>query len=374
MLRTANDKGQSPMDAKKHFAVLDGLRGIAALMVLIFHVTQTRSSGLPQAALAVDFFFLLSGFVVANAYEVKLQSTLSFASFVRIRLTRLYPLIFFGTSIGIALTVLHLRILDDISTTQVILGAILGLVLLPSYVYPQWDSAYPMNPPSWSLFFEIIINVAYALTVRYLNTARLILLTALGALALVYISFSTGELQAVGASKAGFWLGFGRVLFPFAAGVLLWRFRRPVRYAPYLGWMLPVSLAALLLLPLHQSPALDLIYVILLFPVVVRLGAHVSVGPRTTRAFLFAGRMSYPVYIIHQPFLRAFAKIEAQFGLSGFALCVLEVVVCLVAGYIAMRFFDEPLRAMLNKSVRPYRSGLAQSPVRVAGPGATIGR
>jgi peptidoglycan/LPS O-acetylase OafA/YrhL len=82
--------------------------------------------------------------------------------------------------------------------------------------------------------------------------------------------------------------------------------------------------------------------------------------------------MSYPMYIIHQPFLRAFSKIEAHFGLSGIALCVLEVVVCLVAAYLAMRFFDEPLRAMLNKSVRPYSSGLAQSPVPVAGPGATI--
>jgi peptidoglycan/LPS O-acetylase OafA/YrhL len=360
------------MNARQHFAVLDGLRGIAALMVLIFHVTQTRRSGLPQAALAVDFFFLLSGFVIANAYEAKLQRTLSFASFVRIRLTRLYPLIFLGTSVGIALTVLHLQLLDDISTTQVILGAILGLVLLPCYVYPQWDSAYPMNPPSWSLFFEILINVAYALTARYLNTSRLILLAVSGALALVYISISTGELQAIGASKTDFWLGLGRVLFPFAAGVLLWRFRRPVRYAPYLGWMLPLSLAALLLFPFHQSPALDLIYVIILFPVIVRLGANISVGPRMTRAFLFAGQMSYPVYIIHQPLLRAFSKIEAHFGLNGFALCLLEVVVCLVVAYTAMRFFDEPLRAMLNKSVRPYNSGLAASPVPVAGPGVTI--
>jgi peptidoglycan/LPS O-acetylase OafA/YrhL len=340
------------MSAKPHFAVLDGLRGVAALTVLVFHVTQTHHAGLPQAALAVDFFFMLSGFVVAYAYAAKLQTILNLEAFMKIRLTRLYPLIFLGTSIGIALTVLHLMLLDDISTSQVIVGAILGLLLLPSNVFPQWDTAYPMNLPAWSLFFEIIINFAYALMVRYLNIFRLMILTVAGAAVLIYISLSTGELQAIGARRVDFELGFGRVLFPFAAGVVIYHFRRPSQYAPYLGCLLPIALAALLLLPVHQSAVLDLIYAIVLFPVIVGLGANVAVGPKMSRAFLFAGQMSYPVYITHQPFLRVIPQIEAHVHLNGLVLCGLEVIFCLVFAYGAMRFFDEPVRAMLNKSNR----------------------
>src|ERR1700761_290962 len=119
------------MESKQHFAVLDGMRGIAALIVLILHTAQTHRSGLPQAALAVDFFFILSGFVVAYAYEARLQSTLSLASFARVRLIRLYPLIFLGVSMGVALTVVHLQALNDISLPQVVIGSVLGFALLP---------------------------------------------------------------------------------------------------------------------------------------------------------------------------------------------------------------------------------------------------
>ncbi|HET6308919.1 MAG TPA: acyltransferase [Rhodopila sp.] len=345
------------MSGQRHFAVLDGLRGVAALVVLCLHVMQAHHSGLPQAALAVDFFFLLSGFVVAYAYEARLRTTLCFFEFTKIRLLRLYPLIFLGTSVGIVVTAVHARLLGDISATDVVQAGVLGLLLLPGSVFPQWDTAYPMNVPAWSLFFELAINLAYARVVRHLTTLRLVVLTGLGGAILILLALLQGGLQTIGAGKAGFVLGFGRVLFPFAAGVLLYRLRGPVRQAPWLGALLPVGLAALLLAPLPQNPLVDLAYVMVLFPAIVGLGASVTVGGSVARVCLFAGRLSYPVYITHQPFLRLAPLVEARLHLGAVVASVLETGFCLAFAYAALRLFDEPLRAMLGAADRAAPSG-----------------
>jgi peptidoglycan/LPS O-acetylase OafA/YrhL len=245
------------------------------------------------------------------------------------------------------------------------LGAILGYLLLPCYIYPQWSTVYPMNLPSWSLFFELTANFAYALGLRYLSTSRLIFLTILGAMILAIIAFFTGDVQSTGAFKTGFWLGFGRVLFPFAAGILLFRFRSPVRYAPWLGCVLPIFLAVLLLSPVGQSPVLDLLYIIVLFPSIVRLGASINVGPKLTNVFLAAGKMSYPLYITHHPLLRVFYRLEEHIHVSEPLFLVIETLACIVFAYCALRFYDEPLRAMLNSLSR--RSLVREAVPRLSG-------
>jgi peptidoglycan/LPS O-acetylase OafA/YrhL len=336
------------MSTKPHLAVLDGMRGIAALAVLIRHVTETPHWGFPHVALAVDFFFMLSGFVVAHAYEAKLQNGLSFRTFASIRLIRLYPLIFLGVSAGIALTAIHFEQRHDISSAQLAWGAVLGLLLLPCYVYPQWNCAFPMNMPSWSLFFELTINAAYALVVRHLSTRRLAILCVVGAAALCGLGFGTGTIQDWGVNKVGFWFGFVRVLFSFSAGVLLFRFRRPVRHAPAIAYALPILLAALLLSPVHYSMALDLVSVVVLFPVMVHLGASISIGSGMNRIFLFAGELSYPVYITHHPLVRMFNQIEGRFHMDRIMLDCVEIAICIIFAYGALRLYDRPLRAALS--------------------------
>jgi peptidoglycan/LPS O-acetylase OafA/YrhL len=337
---------------RSHFAALDGLRGVAAMVVLCLHVMQVHHSGLPQAALAVDFFFLLSGFVVAYAYAARLRTDLRFLTFTKLRLVRLYPLILLGTSVGIALTVLHGMVLGDLRAADVALAAALGLLLLPSWVFPQWDTAYPMNLPAWSLFFEIAVNLGYALVARHLTVMRVAVLTGVGGVILIDVALAQGGLQRLGAEKAGFLFGFARVLFPFAAGVLLFHLPRPARFAPGLGVMLPVALAGLLLAPLRPSAMIDLVYVIVLFPAIVAVAARVTVGPALTRVFLFAGRLSYPVYITHQPFLRLAPVLEARLHLDPWVASGLEVGFCLAFAYAALRLFDEPVRAWLSGAGR----------------------
>ena len=209
------------LQTKAHrFALLDGLRGVAALVVLTFHLVQQHDlTALPFAGLAVDFFYLLSGFVVAFAYEQRLQSgAMGLTSFALVRITRLYPLILLGTTVGIALALLATTFKHSVTYQQVALSGTLALLLLPSYVFPQWETAYPFNMASWSLTFELFVNAIYGAIVPNLTSRRLIVLTACSAIVLAWVAFMNHGI-AGGNDQGNFAYGFGRVMFPFFAGV-----------------------------------------------------------------------------------------------------------------------------------------------------------
>ncbi len=208
------------------FIVLDGLRGVAALVVLFYHLVQQHdltATAFPFANLAVDFFYMLSGFVVAFAYEQRLQSgAMGFLSFAKVRIVRLYPLILLATSAGIALGFLAAAVKHDVTFQQIVLAGTLALLMLPSYVFPQWDTAYPFNMASWSLTFELFVNALYCAIAPRLTNRRLIQLTACSAVVLAWVALMNHGVSG-GYSQKNFAYGFGRVLFPFFAGVLLYR-------------------------------------------------------------------------------------------------------------------------------------------------------
>jgi peptidoglycan/LPS O-acetylase OafA/YrhL len=196
---------------KHHYAVLDGMRGLAALVVLLFHIAQQhRVTVLPRADLAVDFFYILSGFVVAYAYDERLRSRMTFRGFMAVRLIRLYPLLFAGVGAGIGLAVLSSVVDGTPTLADIALAGALGLVLLPSYVFPQWTTAYPFNMAAWSLFFEFFVNALYAAIARHLSIVRLAVVVGIGAAALIGVTAaqpSTGSAAATtritGASGSG---------------------------------------------------------------------------------------------------------------------------------------------------------------------------
>ena len=84
-------------DTKPHYELLDGLRGVAALVVIWYHVFEGFAASpvdqrFNHGYLAVDFFFILSGFVVGYAYDDRWKRrTLSFGGFIKRRLIRLHP-------------------------------------------------------------------------------------------------------------------------------------------------------------------------------------------------------------------------------------------------------------------------------------------
>lgn len=234
--------------ARFRFEALDGMRGFAALAVLLFHVGKTDAPWLfAHGYLAVDFFFILSGFVIAYAYGARLLEGMSSSRFLRARLVRLYPLIAAGAVLGVA----GYCKLYDRSTLLAIF--VTGIFLLPTPLAPQSEDrmALAINPPSWSLFFEFVANAAFALAAPRLSDRMLALVVTISAFALA-ASIALFNGVDFGAHWPDFLFGIPRVCFSFFAGVGLFRLWRR-------GWLArckaPLSALLFVLALLLLAPA-----------------------------------------------------------------------------------------------------------------------
>ena len=359
--------------AKSHYVVLDGLRGVASLMVVVFHLFEAYSGGSPQKQiinhgyLAVDFFFLLSGFVIAYAYDDR-WAGMSQWQFYKRRLVRLQPMIIAGGLIGAALLGFqHYSIfpkLGAVAAWQVAGALLLGFTMIPlrpSAEIRGWGEIYPLNGPQWSLFYEYIANILYAAGLRKLSNRALGVVVALAGLAMVHLLVSGPRGDLIGGwalDLNGVRIGLTRVMFPFFAGVLLMRLGRRIKVAngfAVCGLLLIVALA----LPrfggterLWINGLYEAACVILLFPLIVAIGAGEkdADGP-SVRVARFFGDLSYPLYITHYPLIYIYTgwvvdkKIPpAQGALAGAGLFAVAVAVA----YGCLKLYDEPARRWLG--------------------------
>jgi peptidoglycan/LPS O-acetylase OafA/YrhL len=268
---------------KGRYEALDGLRGVAAFAIIWLHVRQILgfASWPPNAALSVDFFFCLSGFVIAHAYEGRLKTTMSFWAFAGQRLLRLMPLAMAGALMGGAVLLVHAAQSHDTPAVNVAAATGLNLFMLPSFgLIPDNPQVFATDGPLWSLFWELLINAAFALAALRLTTPRLVALVLAGAGLTLWTAISQADHLDVGSRNSTFILGFCRVLFPFSCGALIRRL--PARRSG-LGAVLAPFLAAVLA-ALLLGPALgglgQALAVLAAFPLIVWLGAGVEVGPR----------------------------------------------------------------------------------------------
>jgi peptidoglycan/LPS O-acetylase OafA/YrhL len=351
------------MPNTKHFAALDGLRGLAALVVLIGHLELGPYLHPPHFELAVDFFFLLSGFVITHAYENKLRKGLTFISFAEVRLIRLYPLILLGLSIGTV--ILFARAMMGHDYTFFLPGIVswmLALFILPSPLlqYTVGEGAFPFNIPSWSLFAELVINAAYALFVHRLTDRMLALTVLVGAVLILIFGIDGGSTwQTIP-------IGFVRVLFSFAAGIGLYRlflsgYIRRIR-APF--YVIAAALILTFCLPRGEmSRLVDGIAVLIIFPLIVAAGANAKLTGTLEKLALFGGQLSYPLYILHHPLLKPFANVIRVYQLTGIIFWVwtaFEITCILVFAFYAMKFYDEPLRQFISRRLKQKPSREAQ--------------
>ena len=359
-------------DTKPHYDLLDGLRGVAALMVVCFHLFEAYATShldqrINHGYLAVDFFFILSGFVVGYAYDDR-WTKMTVREFLTRRLVRLQPMVVIGALIGAVMFYTQGCPVWDVSAVPV--AMLLVATLMNAFMIPATPGAeirgvgemYPLNGPAWSLFFEYIGNVLYALFIRRLSTRALAVLVAAagcglaafsvwGPLGDICVGFSlTGE-NIVGGSL--------RLLFAFPAGLLLSRVFRPVRVrgAFWIGSLAVVALASVPRIGgsehLWMNGVYDALCAVVLFPLIVWIGASGKTTDRvTSRICKFLGDISYPLYMVHYPFIYlyyAWVKNEnLTFGQS------LPGAAALVAGSVALawlclRFYDEPVRRFLSK-------------------------
>lgn len=322
------------------FLVLDGMRGIAAFAVLWGHAGYGfGGSFFPHHAhLAVDFFFGLSGFVVAHAYAARIAAGLGFRRFARLRLMRLYPMIFAAALLG----VLAFDPGWNGSLPQLAwLDAAIFFVLpfgLAFHTVP-----FLVDGPVWSLFFEFAANIVYWCAARRPGgraLARLLFIAA-AAILLGLAARNDGGLANLGASPGlAFIFGFPRVAVSFALGVLIFRYGLH-EYLPRLPDVyVALALAALLAMP--PCPWwYDMGCALVAFPLLLCLGARARETPALHKFWYWCGALSYPVYVIHQPVLRAVYRLHGN-GLAG-------AVLVLAFAWALLRWYDEPLRRALAR-------------------------
>jgi len=343
------------MDAcKQKFLALDALRGVGAIMVVLAHIVGYEQINwlFTNASPGVDLFFVLSGFVIAHCYEPGLQTTLTYRRYVRVRMIRLYPTIILG---GLAGAVAALLVAGHNDRVEIWQALPLQLLLIP--LFSAALDCYPLNPATWSLFFELVANFAHGACAKHVTKGRLVAVIGASFVALVLCAFWFGSLN-VGAQPNNFVGGFVRVGFSFTLGLLLYRLHASGRLrVPKLSIFVPVfGIIAMMVLPAPDIPygaaIHDLVCVVLVVPALILLAVNADVPHRWERILAWLGIMSYPLYALHMPILKVFGEPIVTPGLPHWIKAVgWAGVVCItvmIATFVAYRI-DAPIRAWLSK-------------------------
>ncbi len=361
------------MGGHERYRLLDELRGVAAVAVLVFHI-GTRGGGpllLPNGFLAVDFFFMLSGFVIAEAYEARLLGGMSITAFAARRLVRMAPVAMLGALAGGAYLVARAFAAPSRSDPllEVVGANLLNLMILPKLWHGRatgWE-LFPANGPLWSLFFEIAANLLWAVFLAGRSTWALRILVAASAGLLVALGLRSGTLD-MGWEFVSLAGGAARVGFGFGVGLLLHRARGGI---PRMGRPSAVialmALVYFLTLPLPML-GWQLLIVLVCMPAVL-LVAIAAGHERVLPAGALLGRLSYPVYGIHVPLLAlAAGMIKYAGGGAGSHWTVLLLApLLLAAAWAVLVLFDEPVRTWLTQQI----SARADAPAGAARPQPT---
>ena len=401
---------------KQHYLLLDGLRGVAALMVLWYHVFEgfafaggTMIETFNHGHLGVDFFFMLSGFVISYAYDDRWKSprhrdtetpslcqqsvsTVNVWSFFKRRLVRLQPMVVMGAVIGLATYLLQGGVRWDGTQMPfhwILVAFFLAMFLIPAYPGASYDvrgngEMYPLNGPSWSLFFEYIGNILYALFIRKLSNKRLAFLVVITGLlwtSFVVFDISTYDMIGIGwtLDAVNFFGGLLRMLFPFTLGMLMSRnFNKTPRHRDTetlsqgagsklsdqtIFWLSVIVMFVLFSMPyitktgnVSLNGIYELSCIILVFPAIIWFGAAANItNGFTTKLCKFLGDISYPLYIVHYPVMYLFYSwlIDNELYTLGetWQMVLLVMATNITLAYICLKLYDEPVRKWLNNRI-----------------------
>ena len=351
---------------KAHFEVLDGLRGSAAFLIVAFHIIgiplgfNNAKNLFHHAYLAVDFFFGLSGFVIGYAYDDR-WSRMTTLQFFKLRLIRLHPLVVLGATMGLASYLLdpYGKHLQQTPLATLLLAYLASVLLVPSpAVQNRVGETHTLNSPSWSLTQEYLANIGYALVLRRLRTSVLALIAVLGGLVLLWEAIHRGSLDA-GWGYRNFWMAPIRLVFPFTTG--LWLYRVHDRLPRIRVGFLPLTIVLLAAFMVPVLPKLgsfscnglyDALCVLLVFPAIIVAGAHSDAGIGLMGLCKACGRLSYPLYMTHYPFMYVYANwVETMRPTQEKKMLVglLLAPFVIFFAWLAVKFVDEPVRAALRR-------------------------
>ncbi len=372
------------LSSKPHYEILDGLRGVAAILVVLYHIFEgfsfaelTNNAGdgiirtLNHGHIAVDFFFILSGFVISYAYDDR-WGKMSTWQFFKRRLIRLHPMLIMGAIIGVITFAISGFAKWDGSTTPIswaMTAMLLTMLMIPavpgvSYEVRGNGEMFPLNGPGWSLFFEYVGNIVYALFIRRLSTKVLAILTiVLGCLHSWFFIGNVSGYDMVGVGwtidEVNFWGGLIRMLFPLTMGMLIARTFKPRKVK---GTFAICSVVLILLFALPYIPSTatistnslyEVVCIALIFPFIVWLGACGNFGAKSEKIGKLLGDISYPLYIVHYPIMYLFYAwlIENKHYTlqSCWPVALLVVASSIALALLCLKLYDEPVRKWLSK-------------------------
>jgi len=355
--------------SRHRYHFLDGVRGVAALAVVVWHtnVSWPRAFHPASSYLAVDLFFILSGFVIAYAYGGKLDRGLSSFEFMKLRFIRLYPLFFLFCGLKIlallAAWAMHHHLPQPWTPSSFFSSLVFNLLFLPvpthlGPIQAPMAALFPFDDPSWSLFFELFVNLVFALAWLRLSSKVLGLVCLAGAACVIATSLIHGSLDA-GFIWTSFLGGFARVFFGFPAGILLYRIangRAALRLPPLL---LMVVTAMLFFVPASglARQIFDPVAVLLIFPSLVLAGSLVVVRGWLVPLFDFLGITSYAVYVGHRFLHNGFVALVGKTALPPQWSGPVFIVLLLAITWGLDNLYDAPVRRWLLGRLASQRRG-----------------
>lgn len=378
---------------KPRYDILDGLRGVAAVMVLLYHVFNDAKSFFVwptpvgefyHSFLGVDFFFILSGFVMGYAYDERLtlpaspltplpgeRGTLTFWGFVKRRLIRLHPMVVMGVILGAIAFIIQGCVNwkgNAVPVETLMWATLLALFLIPA---PSGmdvrgnTEAFPLNGPHWSLFFEYIGSLLYGLLLHRLPTKwlRVWVACAIISLAAYALMLEDGGVAYGWSSEPMNLLGGAlRMLYAYPMGLLMARMFRKRKPEPLHGHVFlfcSASLVVLLGLPIIGGKETEIIYQLAclfsFFPGLIWIGARGSVEGWRQQVVSFLGRLSYPLYAVHFPLIYLYITWVRQDATpyqgydQPWLAAIITIAASLLIATLCLLFYDEPLRKRLSK-------------------------
>jgi peptidoglycan/LPS O-acetylase OafA/YrhL len=362
------------LESKNHYQILDGLRGVAALLVVSFHILETFAGGdrfkliINHGYLAVDFFFLLSGFVVAYAYDDRWGKMTQWEFYKR-RLIRLQPMVIMGSIIGAIFFYFQggalFPLINQVPVWKMLLVMVVGFTLIPltpSMDIRGWQEMHPLNGPAWSLFFEYIANILYAVVFRRFSKTLLAIFVFAFACLLIHYTVMGPQGDVIGGwsvDKTQLNIGFTRLLYPFFAGMLLSRVGKLI-HVKGAFWICSLLIIAILCFPrigdehqLWMNGVYESVCIIILFPLIVAIGAGGNIVNKTSaRICKLLGDISYPIYITHYALIYTYTAwvVDNKISLrSGIGMGVVLFISAIAIAYACLKLYDEPVRQWLKK-------------------------
>jgi peptidoglycan/LPS O-acetylase OafA/YrhL len=356
--RAVRERLRAPQEIRS----LNSIRGLAALMVATFHAPLLFGTAetLPHAYLAVDLFFVLSGFVLLHAYEARLTGGLKLGRFFQLRLARLYPLLAIATGLGFLVAMAKLAMVHQSPSGATLAALPLSLVLAPAAsAASDQHAAYPFVTQSWSIVWEIALCQLLYVWAKWVRRGAWAI-AAVGAVALAWVAFTRGGLDG-GWTTPTFWIGALRALTAFFAGVAVrqWTRRGVARSVKLAGLAAAAAVLTYVCLVHATLWWAEFASAVVGFPLIIAAACDLRgrwlENPLGDRL----GEASYSIYMLHNVTIEvihsALKRVLHTDAVGSLPLGFAWLAAIVAVSWLSWRYVESPLRRFFSRTdlIRP---------------------